>query len=506
MNICGNMKHKEILKNYLVLLVASYCIVFTLRLLELSLIIVNHGFQELLLISELVGVVYDFLFVNFLMTILYPIYYLSSKKTGNTIFLFFICLFTIIHFFILKYFLYQLIPLDIFLFRYSFDEIIFTIKTSDTSFLKTIILILILLVVIFASYNLSIRKKFSSHLVRLSFHFVLFSLPVFVIVQIFAQDDFNLFSKNKSLYFYSNSISYFMEVDSELEDYSIIDTRKFQKMNPSKVFLDPAYPLLHEFDTSNPLGSCFHKFDSAPNIVILIVEGLNNDFIHNYKGVILMPFLSDLKDKSLYWEKCFTLGERSFAVVSSILGSLPYGEKGFTLLDKLPKHLSLVSILNSNDYYTSFFYGQGSWFHKKDRFFKYNDIDLIFDNSKFCGKYKKIIVGDNNFFWGYNDKDLFNQSLEVIDTVPDNKRLDIYYTGTSHSPYVISDEKYYEKHYSSILKKLESNEDYKYFNTYKKYIKSILFVDDALEDFFHKYEKRTDYDNTIFIITGSSYD
>ena len=172
------------------------------------------------------------------------------------------------------------------------------------------------------------------------------------------------------------------------------------------------------------------------------------------------------------------------------------------MLDELPKHLSLVSILNANNYHTNFFYGQGAWFHQKDRFFHYNFIDLIVDNSKFDEKYPKIIVGNDQYFWGYNDKDLFSQSFEVIDTIQKKPRLDVYFTGTSHSPFVISDPDLYNARFSKISSELKNDSLVVFFEKYKKYIQSVLFVDNALEAFFKKYETRDDYENTLFIITG----
>ena len=93
---------------------------------------------------------------------------------------------------------------------------------------------------------------------------------------------------------------------------------------------------------------------------------------------------------------------------------------------------------------------------------------------------------------------MFNQSFEVIDTLHKSKRLDIYFTGTSHSPFAINEDAYY----TSKLNALKQNENEDFFNTYQKYLKSILFVNDALQAFFEEYKKRDDYKNTIFIITG----
>ena len=495
----------KILTKYFNLVIVSYCILVFLRLLETILIIYYFGFENNLIFSELGGVIFDFLIINTFLLVLYPIYLLIFRKNesiANSVFLILISLLSILHIIILKYFLYQLIPLNIFLFQYSLNEILFTITSSGINYLNFIFLILVLLLVIFSSNRFSRRFNYSKKLIKAGYFFIYFSLPVLIITQIFFTNKFNKYTQNKSFYFYSQTATYFLKMNKIYQPFNNKDAQNIQQLYPHKTFINSEYPLLHVPDTLNSLGSCFNKFDTAPNIVILIVEGLNDDFIHKYKGVDLMPFLSKLKNRSLYWNRCFTTGERSFSVVPSILGSLPYGQKGFTLLEKLPTHLSLVSILNSNKYFTSFFYGQGSWFHQKDRFFKYNDLNLLIDSRNFSNKYDKIIVGEDNFFWGYNDKDLFNQSFEIIDTISAKPRLDIYFTGTSHSPFKIANEDYYEKYFSDVLGKLKSSEDLDFFYKYKKYIKSIFFVNDALRDFFNNYEKRVDYKNTIFIITG----
>jgi phosphoglycerol transferase MdoB-like AlkP superfamily enzyme len=498
------MKRPEILTAYLKIIALNAVIQLVIRVLETALIIFNHGIQKALIGSELLGVVYDLVITSTILIIIFPLFILFCRisiRTAVSVFLFLIATLTVLHVLILTYFLYQLIPLSTFIYQYGFKEIWFTIGTSGTSYLMPILAISVLTAVIILFYKVFQRRVFSKNLVVATFVICVVFFTLAVIFKLFPAH-LNKFSENKSIYFYSRSCLFLIKDKSGTDNFSRQTALDYQKLFPDRLFLSTEYPLLHTFEKVNVLDTFFNRFDSAPNIVILVVEGLNDDFIHPYKGIDLMPFLSDLVKRSLYWSRCFSPGERSFAVMPSILGSLPYGETGFTLLNKLPRHFSLVSLLHANDYYTSFFYGQGSWFHRKDRFFRYNDIDLIMDNGRFSDKYKKIIIGRDKFFWGYHDKDLFNQSFEILDTIPRERRLDIYFTGTSHSPFAIADCEQYDIHYAEILRKLENEADKEFFTTHKPYIQSILFVNDALEDFFRKYETRSDFSNTLFIITG----
>ena len=498
------MKLNQSLTNYFNIIIFNAFILAISRIVETCLIVLNFGIKPSLFTSEILGFIYDLLLTNTFLIVGFPLFFLidrNSKDKAYSIFIWFIVLLTVIHFFILKYFLYQLIPLDISIYKYSLKEILFTVNTSKISYVNTFLLLALLLASIYSIGKLLKKFSFSKRTITGGYSMVLLSIPLLIIGWL-SGINFNNYSKSKSIYFFSNSLAYMFSSDHALGNGSDQYFVDFQQLYSNKEFQNTEYPLVHKFKNRHDLSPFFNRFNSAPNVVILIVEGLNDDFIHDYRDIQLMPFLSNLKDKSLYWNRCFTLGERSFAVVPSLLGSLPYGETGFTLLDKLPKHLSLVSILEANNYQTNFFYGQGSWFHLKDRFFQYNNIDLMFDNRKFGKKYDKIIVGDDNFFWGYNDKDLFNQSFEVIDTIQKKPRLDIFFTGTSHSPFVISDPDLYNTKFSNIRSELKNDSNVVFLDHYKKYIQSILFVDDALESFFKKYETRPDYDNTVFIITG----
>lgn len=474
-----------------------YTIMILFRIIEISLIFNSHDLTKNILASELLGLLYDFLDISLILPIGF-MYYFITHKIEHTFFSFvnngFALIIIISYILIIKYFTYQLLPLDIFLYKYTIKEIVFTIKTSNQNFYILLLQLCFIITTIFfikkKMTKLNIPQK-TSKIVGVS---IFFSITLFLLTHSFRQSSHDKFSMNKPLYFLSKTINH---LNSNTENITL-NASNFQQLYPHKTFYNKNYPLIHSIEANDELRKYFNNFETSPNIVLLIVEGLNDDFIHQYQGAVLMPFLNQLKDSSLYWNRCFTLGERSFAAVPSILGGLPYAENGFTLQEKLPRHSSLITTLSANSYYTSFYYGQGAWFHQKDQFFRYNDIDLIFDNSKFANDYHKIIVGEDHFFWGYNDKDLFNQSLKVIDTLQQKKRFDIYFTGTSHSPFIINDEELYNKK----LEKLSTEPYNNFYQTYSTYLKSIIFTDDALKDFINNYKKRKEYNNTIFIITG----
>ncbi len=405
---------------------------------------------------------------------------------------------SVIHLAFIHYFNYQQSLLDIFVYRYPLKEIKHTIATTEAQYGTVVVGLLGVFLLILLFHWLLKKVNFGVSVKKILRFYLLLSLPFFVCLQYYC--DWDVFSRNKSYYFYTRSLAYFFEIGVENKPYTANDAKEIQDFLGNKNYISDEYPLLHTFDTKDSLSNYFPPNEAPQNVVVLIMEGLNDDYIHDYKGHQFMPFLNNLASKSLYWERCFTLGERSFAAVPCLTGSLPYGTYGFNFLPKLPNHLSLTSVLEANGYFTSFFDGQGSWFHNKDRFFKHNNINLIFDNTKYDEKYKKIIVKD--FFWGYNDKDLFQQSLEVMDTLPKQKRLNMYFTGTMHSPFSIADEAIYEQKWQKIIENCRSETDKQFFKDNVTYFKSILFTNDALEDYFKKYQQKADYNNTLFIITG----
>lgn len=253
-------------------------------------------------------------------------------------------------------------------------------------------------------------------------------------------------------------------------------------------------------DTKDVLSPFFNIHKENPNMVFIIVEGLGSDFIDDgeYKG--FTPFLDSLTSKSLYWENFVSNAGRTFGALPSLIGSLPFGENGFMEMNPLPQHNSLISILKSNGYTTSYYCGADSNFDRKNNFLEYNGIDNLIDINKFGPGYVMTKKNAGGFSWGYPDSEIFRKTLSEL---KDKKepRLDIIMTLTNHEPFDFPSKKVYLEKAERILKTKSYFEKNK-MSEYKDIFACLLYTDNSIKSFMESYSKRPDYANTIFIITG----
>jgi phosphoglycerol transferase MdoB-like AlkP superfamily enzyme len=498
----------QLISDFIRILLLAYFYLLIVRSLEIYWVSKYHVVEGLAK-YELTGLLADFLMINSVFALIFLIQLISGKTLRvflNGLITSLIVMLCLFHIMILRYYIHSLKPLDQFLFTYSFREVFFTVTTSNASFVSVLLLIILILLIAILFPKLFKRIPIGIKTFRWIYLILLISiLPGYFIIKTI-NEDYNDISRNvkinKSIFFYSRSYSYLFKRQRDL-DMTSGDIRKFQTAFTGKEYISTEYPFLHTQNNNDVIGNFFARSDTLPNFVILITEGLGERFIHTFHGIELMPFLDSLSEQSLYWDRFLTTGERSFAVVPSITGSLPYGKTGFLFLDRLPKHITILSLLKRHGYQSHFFYGQGAWFHRKDRFFRTNDIDLIIDKSVFSSGYSKVMALENRFFWGYNDHDLFQQSIEILDTLPSGPRIDLYFTGSMHSPFPIDNPEYYNKKLDSISGASDiSPNDRKFIEKYRLYLTSVLFFDDALKEFIEEYKERYDYRNTIFIITG----
>ena len=488
-----------------------------LSLLELTLYANTHtlplGFLALLTSSWTIDVLFwiSRIFVPFLFFV--PIY-LLNPKVAKILFSAAIFFFFATHLTLISYFNISLVLLGSDLFGYSLQDIQQTVGASGSLSMGSVLLFLLVLAPLLAALQFLSGKIPAPKYIALALP--LFSALIFftgigkkAYRPDFGSDFANAIVINKSEHFYGEAQAYFFDTGFEVDIYSDNYLGGFYRDKSAAFkplrYIDDTYPFLHPTEPGDVLSPFFKPKEKAPNIVFIIVEGLGRAFTNEgaYLGNFT-PFLDSLSRKSLYWKNFLSTGGRTFTVLPSLFGSLPFAKNGFLeLKDQMPEEVSLLSILKNYGYETSFHYGGDAGFDAMKGYLIKNGTDNIYDEGTFPASYKKM-PANNNFSWGYGDRELYAHYLDTqkIDTLSSPK-LAILVTVATHNPFLINEEKDYLKRMEERLDALNFTEDKKkdYANYTKQYA-TVLYADDALKSFFGAYKKRADFENTIFFITG----
>lgn len=297
-----------------------------------------------------------------------------------------------------------------------------------------------------------------------------------------------------------SKIGYFFNRNTELL-ISEVKENFFDGDDQTNV-LSSDYPFLQEEKTEDYLGPFFHKADQTPNLVFLIIEGLGNAY-SNPKGYIgdFTPFLSSLKDSSLVWDQNLSSSGRTFSVLPTILGSLPFGKSGFLEQSTYPENFNLVNILGSQGFSTAFFYGGNASFDFMSNFLEASQIDNITEEANFPKSYRKLPSGTGES-WGYEDQAVFDM-LSKANLPASKPYFHVALTLSTHNPFLINDAPKFEAMYDQRLQTAKLSKEQRAFALEnKKQLVSVLNFDNALQNFFEAYKKRPDFANTIFVITG----
>lgn len=265
------------------------------------------------------------------------------------------------------------------------------------------------------------------------------------------------------------------------------------------------YPLMHRVTYDDVLGPRLALGPQPPNIVIVIVEGLGRDFTGpgaEYGG--FTPFLDSLADHGLSWDNFLSTSGRTFGILPSLLGSLPFGETGFMELgSRMPAHASLVTLLKGFGYTTSYFTGTNGQFDRIDAFMERQGVDRFVDASGFGAGYVRQPAGQGGVTWGFPDDALFRRSLELIGDGDQAPRLDVYLTITTHEPFIPPDSAAWAARFAQRLAALPvSDATRAAYRENAGVFATLLYTDDALRRFFASYAGRSDYARTIFLVTG----
>lgn len=263
---------------------------------------------------------------------------------------------------------------------------------------------------------------------------------------------------------------------------------------------DARYPFLHPERTPDTLGPLFERrAGTPPNLVFIIVEGLGRNF--SGPGARLgsfTPFLDELAGRSLYFENFLSGQGRTFGVLTTMFGSLPFGENGLAALgDRTPRHASILSVLKSQGYRLKFYSGSNLDFDNEGKFLRQEGVEQFVSERDYGPPAQR----SND--WGYADGELVDMALrrEAKDTQAPS--LTIIQTTSMHDPFTFPDKPRYMEKVGQRLARLgiapDANPGYA---AQREIFASILYTDDALRRFFDGAQKLPGYDNTIFVITG----
>lgn len=312
---------------------------------------------------------------------------------------------------------------------------------------------------------------------------------------------------HKTIHFMNAVSDYFFyeEVETDIYADSYLVNSVSSKMEKKLSYIQNTdFPFLHKSVEEDVLAPFFTPDSTSPNIVFVLIEGLGRAFSGDDAYLkSFTPFLDSLSQKGIYWKNSLSNTGRTFGVLPSILGSLPFAKNGYLELGaKMPEQLSLLNLLKPNGYRTAFYYGGNASFDQMDRYLQQNHVDFIFDESTFANTYKKL-PSSSNFSWGYGDKELYAHYFETKQKMEPKPTLDIILTLSSHSPFQLNDQSTYLELFEERITKLGFSEATK--DKYRKYADqyaTILYADASLKWFFNAYKKEDEFNNTIFIITG----
>ena len=225
---------------------------------------------------------------------------------------------------------------------------------------------------------------------------------------------------------------------------------------------------------------------TKPNVVILILESYAKEYIsafnkdmniRNYKGY--SPFVDSLAQHSMIYTNGYANGYKSIHGMSSVIAGIPSFKDAFTS-SPYPKQKieSLVSVLKSEGYDTSFFHGapNGSM-----GFLGFGNI-LGYDH--YYGKNEYNNDADFDGVWGIWDEP-FMQYFNKTISKKEQPFMATLFSVSSHEPYIVPDK------YQGKFPKGDN-----------PIHQCIGYTDYALKQFFDAAKKEKWYQNTIFVLVA----
>ncbi len=241
---------------------------------------------------------------------------------------------------------------------------------------------------------------------------------------------------------------------------------------------DSDFPILRKIEPSGKE----HRY----NVVFVIMESMSaNNLQRNGYPKAIAPFLDSIIGHSLYYENCYTTGDRTCLGTYSSLVSYP------TIMGRHPMYNTPIRTFNSMayelkrcGYSTTFFVGHNKNFDNTNAFMMANGYDRLYSEEDYPAKERK-----NSY--GVPDDYLFRYATAKLDSLSGTGKpfFATILTVSNHPPYYIPD-----KYKTSDKAEWEQ---------------AVTFADDAMRQFVAQASTRPWFDSTVFVFVadhGNSLD
>ncbi len=438
----------------------------------------------------------SFVAAIFLLSAMWVLSRFVSAKAARKTTAHLVAIVTVIQILLISYFGATHMPLGADFWGYSTSEMTNTVIAAERLSLFSLVFFVFIYVIIYwvanqiQSVRINIKSKIQRPILLQATALLLLAGSFFFL----ADENATTAQRDKQV----NKLTYFMA-----ESISSIDWFR------SNQVVDDAdeYPLLHSANYNDDvLSPFFEDFEEPPNIVFLLVESLGGEFVGpSGQWTGFAPYLNSLSQHSLYWENGLSQSGRTFGMMPSLLGSLPFGKNGFMDLGpNYPNHQTLISLLKERGYYTAFFSGYDTSFDGLNFFLDHQGTDFTLNKQKL----QKLLPESQNQsnYWGVDDKSMLGFTAELLDTAQTYPRLEIYHTLQSHSPFTVPNAEKYEQEFNNQLESLSHSSDKEEaFRQHQEEFTTLLFADQAVKNFMEEYRQKEQYENTIFVITGDHW-
>lgn len=254
-------------------------------------------------------------------------------------------------------------------------------------------------------------------------------------------------------------------------------------------FSDPHYFSPEELDA---IYSAIHlprasaMIDTKPNIVILIMESLGQEYIgfyNDYRGYT--PFLDSLIGQSLTYRQSYSNGHKSIDGMPSVLSSIPmFVEPFFVTHYSLNDVSSIAGELSSMGYTSAFFHGAENGSMGFQAYSRASGFDYYYGRNEYNADARFGRNADFDGTWAVWDEEFLQYFALMMDTLP-QPFCTALFSATSHHPFVVP-----ERYRQSLHQP-----------GHPMYT-CIRYVDQALQKFFAAASRMPWYENTVFVITA----